>query len=273
MVTLHWLRVINSGIVKMFKILYGQSAAKLLYKMININNNYKFLFKQGFEEEVESFLPKYIERKSSLTAPPELMNLYWIHEPEQDLYLEGYVGITVDTDRRFKEHSTKSWHSEDLIYDILFTGSWEEALAIEYYLRQDSNIGWNVSRGGGGYPTLTPEVLSLRSSRAAKTRKSNGHYTFEKASERGYRGSKTKRESGLYETKKWKTSIEKRAENRKRSNFYSSASFKEGILKSVQTKKSLGFYSKEKSQERGIKAAKTLRDSGFYEGKRNFLGR
>ena len=95
--------------------------------------------------------------------------LYWYHlDTHTDPYLEGYIGITNDLNRRHKEHKysankrnktyicthfTKAINTyggiDNLVKDILYTcDTYEEVISLEYKYRPTLSIGWNIAIGG-----------------------------------------------------------------------------------------------------------------------------
>ena len=89
--------------------------------------------------------------------------VYWIKIPlHTDIRTEGYVGVTTNMKKRWREHINKvnnkshsnqylsnvfSKHS-DIYYEIIFQGPLEGCYQIEEYYRHSINIGWNLRRGG-----------------------------------------------------------------------------------------------------------------------------
>ena len=91
--------------------------------------------------------------------------VYWVRRSiHSDIKTEGYVGITDDIDRRFKQHRdsvdlvnytsviTEALREhDDIVFDIVETcNDREDAKAMERSLRPEYRIGWNVAKGGGG---------------------------------------------------------------------------------------------------------------------------
>lgn len=87
-------------------------------------------------------------------------NLYWIHLPEHmDIFTEGYVGITIDPIRRFREHRNRgnqhlknalNKYGDRIMFDIIIENhTVEYCKQIEEELRSEDNIGWNRVKGGG----------------------------------------------------------------------------------------------------------------------------
>lgn len=95
--------------------------------------------------------------------------LYWYHlDTQTDPYIEGYIGITNDLNRRHKEHKysankrnktylcthfTKAINLyggiDNLTKDILHTcDTYEEVISLEYKYRPTLSIGWNIAVGG-----------------------------------------------------------------------------------------------------------------------------
>lgn len=89
--------------------------------------------------------------------------VYWIHfDNQNDPYNQGYVGVTVDFDRRIKNHlkdARKGIHlneylqesilSEDIRIDILHKDEEDICYEHERKYRPNLNIGWNIAKGGG----------------------------------------------------------------------------------------------------------------------------
>lgn len=76
--------------------------------------------------------------------------VYWIHLPEHtDFLTEGYIGITNDVDRRFKEHQRVSpFVSDACELEVLVCGGRDYCLSLENKIRPYKYIGWNVTAGG-----------------------------------------------------------------------------------------------------------------------------
>jgi len=93
----------------------------------------------------------------------ETCTLYWIRHPEHtDITTQGYVGISVDFERRMKQHkrnedtipmlvkAKRKYGWDNLINSIVLIGSQEYCKLIESKLRPTPYIGWNNAQGGGG---------------------------------------------------------------------------------------------------------------------------
>jgi len=91
--------------------------------------------------------------------------VYWIRRSTHtDIETEGYVGITYDIDRRFKQHrdsvdlvnyttvlTEALQEHDDIVFDLIETcDDREDAKAMERSLRPEYRIGWNIAKGGGG---------------------------------------------------------------------------------------------------------------------------
>ena len=92
--------------------------------------------------------------------------VYWIHLDEHtDLFTQGYIGVTTKTaEERFEQHCNNAfWPSiprtklynvirkygaENLIVETLVVSDKEYAYDLEYKLRPNRNIGWNLAIGG-----------------------------------------------------------------------------------------------------------------------------
>lgn len=97
--------------------------------------------------------------------------VYWIHHPKHtDVQKDGYVGVTNDPNRRFREHKRSKTtiigkafikYGDVLICEVLAEASgYEEAKEIERILRPKSGIGWNLVEGGGLPPNRKGKPLS-----------------------------------------------------------------------------------------------------------------
>ncbi len=109
------------------------------------------------------------------------MIVYWIHSQDQvDIYREGYVGITIDYDRRYKEYFSKG-HGNRVLreaidnqmvqMDVYFEGSEAECLELENKLRPNSMTGWNVAVGG----ICPPDVTGIKDSPKTRELKSKNN--------------------------------------------------------------------------------------------------
>lgn len=103
--------------------------------------------------------------------------LYWIHLVEHtDPYSQGYIGISVQPEIRFRQHTTDlalgagsqilrqivaEYGKDCLQHKVL--ASYEnqnEARQAEHQYRPKTNIGWNIWVGGGVSPNCTGRVMS-----------------------------------------------------------------------------------------------------------------
>ncbi len=91
------------------------------------------------------------------------MFVYWIKRTcHNDVYTEGYIGITDNPDRRYKEHqkfsnkNKKLVHAfrkyDDISYVVLKEDTEENCKLLEFELRPDVQIGWNIVPGGDKPP-------------------------------------------------------------------------------------------------------------------------
>lgn len=73
--------------------------------------------------------------------------VYWIYDKNcKEIELDGYVGITVNSKRRFIEHNNK--FSNVVCMEVIYEGSLSECIEKEIQLRPEPLIGWNVAAGG-----------------------------------------------------------------------------------------------------------------------------
>ena len=111
------------------------------------------------------------------------MYVYWIKRKHFTNYKEGYIGVTTKSlEERFKFHSKyvkkrsvvrKAIEKyDDIEIKLLFEGSKEDCLKLEYSLRPEKNIGWNLAEGGG----LPPKNVkgSESSKKISQTLKNKG---------------------------------------------------------------------------------------------------
>jgi len=92
-----------------------------------------------------------------------IYSIYWIHTSDQNNpKKEGYIGISRNVDRRFKDHKKSNFpvghairkHQNDIKIDLLYEQLDEEtAKNIEYSFRPEREIGWNLEPGGGLPPS------------------------------------------------------------------------------------------------------------------------
>lgn len=94
----------------------------------------------------------------------ENYSVYWIRLSEHnDIKSQGYVGLSNNPKRRFKEHlinentilsNAIKKYGNNIILDIVTENvSLEEAKKIEYDLRPKMRIGWNIMNGGSVPPS------------------------------------------------------------------------------------------------------------------------
>lgn len=92
-------------------------------------------------------------------------SLYWICEPSHDdVFTQGYVGISYDPEYRLKQHIalskgnrisrhpefTKALVSGSYNHQILLIASREYCMSVERILRPSIGLGWNIAIGGDG---------------------------------------------------------------------------------------------------------------------------
>lgn len=90
--------------------------------------------------------------------------VYWLRRPhENNVKTEGYIGITTNVSRRYKQHCKNTINPKlrnifekdgDIIQThIIFSGNKEDCLIIEQQLRPANEIGWNLVKGSGAPPS------------------------------------------------------------------------------------------------------------------------
>ena len=97
--------------------------------------------------------------------------VYWAHHrADKDIATQGYVGATIDLERREREH-LRGYGGSSLLYDAILKhggdivfevvmryNTKEEALIAEKKLRPEANIGYNQYAGGGGTTECSDET-------------------------------------------------------------------------------------------------------------------
>ena len=91
-------------------------------------------------------------------------SVYWIHHPDHtDMFSQGYIGVSNDTERRFTEHIRKKQNRhlnfaikkhgwDNLVKKTILIADESYCLDIESKLRPSEAIGWNIICGGGKPP-------------------------------------------------------------------------------------------------------------------------
>jgi len=106
-------------------------------------------------------------------------NVYWIHLPEHtDKSSQGYIGITTDLKRRWRDHKSKhsksyilknaiNKYGDSLVWEPIHTNlTYDDACAYEIKYRPTEHIGWNIKEGGGN--SLLPQSVKDKISKAHK---------------------------------------------------------------------------------------------------------
>lgn len=95
--------------------------------------------------------------------------LYWIHAPHHtDIFKEGYIGISIDPKRRFRNHKKRkqnpilenAFNKYECKLTILLQSTIEYCKEIEIKLRPVKEIGWNICEGGGIPPSPKGKIKS-----------------------------------------------------------------------------------------------------------------
>lgn len=91
-------------------------------------------------------------------------SVYWIHHPDHtDMFSQGYIGVSNNVRARWNRHkreaqnphlgnAIKKYRWENLIKKVLLIADETYCLMIEARLRAQSEIGWNITTGGGKPP-------------------------------------------------------------------------------------------------------------------------
>jgi group I intron endonuclease len=90
--------------------------------------------------------------------------VYWIHHPSHtDIFSQGYVGVSVNTDVRFRKHKRAKQNAhlrnavtkygwDNLVKKTVLIADTDYCLDVETKLRSKDDIGWNIVKGGGMPP-------------------------------------------------------------------------------------------------------------------------
>jgi hypothetical protein len=91
-------------------------------------------------------------------------SVYWIrHKDHTDIFSQGYVGVSKNTEARFKRHSKysdnqhlkaaiKKYGWNNLIKQIVLIGEEIYCYNLELKIRPTKQIGWNIAEGGAKPP-------------------------------------------------------------------------------------------------------------------------
>ena len=93
-----------------------------------------------------------------------MMSVYWIrHKDHADIFNQGYVGVSVDAEKRFNQHLKRTQNAhlknaiakygwDNLTKEVVLIADNKYCLEIEQKLRPTKEIGWNLVNGGGKPP-------------------------------------------------------------------------------------------------------------------------
>ena len=89
-----------------------------------------------------------------------MYTVYWIrHKDHTDIFSQGYVGVSDNVDRRFKQHqranynpklarSIKKYGWDNLVKSVVLIADEKYCYDVETKLRPEKQIGWNIVPGG-----------------------------------------------------------------------------------------------------------------------------
>lgn len=158
---------------------------------------------------------------------------YWIHLPEHtDPKTQGYIGVykAQNIEQRWNRHKRDAILGSEyivhkairkysnLVYEVLFCGSYEGCLQLEAYWRPDLRTGWNIHSGGRscspmqGRTHTTISKLKMSNSQTGKkrsveslakqSRTMKGHSTSELTKAKISEAQKGKANSGVLKRRK-----------------------------------------------------------------------
>lgn len=91
--------------------------------------------------------------------------VYWIRHPDHtDMFTQGYIGVSNNADKRFKQHLEKKQNKHltnainkygwgNLLKTQIVIANKDYCFNLEQQLRPKENIGWNIAMGGKIPPT------------------------------------------------------------------------------------------------------------------------
>src|SRR5574337_1335359 len=108
----------------------------------------------------------------SILGKENSMYIYWVHLLEHDdVYHQGYVGISNNPKRRLRQHKTSNQnphlynafkkYENNIIMTLIDEGDVEYCKKREMILRPFDRIGWNVVAGGGLPPSRLSKEVSV----------------------------------------------------------------------------------------------------------------
>jgi hypothetical protein len=118
--------------------------------------------------------------------------VYWLHIKDHiDPYKDGYIGITKNFNRRLKQHLSGStnphlsnainkYGKENILCKFIAKGlSLHEAKLLELKLRNQDEIGWNITKGGSKPPICKSlsDTAKRKISKALKGKKQSIEHT------------------------------------------------------------------------------------------------
>lgn len=94
---------------------------------------------------------------------------------------DGYVGITFDTDKRFKDHRISEYlvgnkiraHVDDIEFNTLIISDRKTCSDLERKLRPEPNMGWNLRGGGDNESIRSPESIKAGAEKMTGRTKEN----------------------------------------------------------------------------------------------------
>ncbi len=90
-----------------------------------------------------------------------MCKVYWLHHKDHTNIHEGYIGVSINVDRRLKEHFSNKENPHlhyafqkynNIECTILLEGSEDYCYEIEKKLRPNKKMGWNIAEGGAKPP-------------------------------------------------------------------------------------------------------------------------
>lgn len=92
--------------------------------------------------------------------------VYWIrHQDHTDMFSQGYIGVSKNADQRYVQHKNRTQNAylkhainkygwDNLVKQVVIVAEESYCLDVEFKLRPNDQMGWNLVKGGGMPPSL-----------------------------------------------------------------------------------------------------------------------
>ena len=121
-----------------------------------------------------------------------MAHIYWIKlEDHKDMTEEGYIGVSLDAERRFRQHISEmknGGHTNTILQRALYKygedkikmqlvleGDEDYCYLMEAKLRPEKLIGWNIAIGGNKPPVTEGPLSAEHKAKISKANKGNSN--------------------------------------------------------------------------------------------------